>query len=589
MATSSEDRERARRIRLRAQELAPSEKPRDHDAADDLQLLAALADGVLSLNDVDEETLDRCIQTFGPDSVVDAVLQHHQESSGPQASNGDAVRSSDRPAKRRSRLSRWGMWGFAWAASAAAIVITAVFLWPPHPVHQVNLALQWPSNSPFDPSAFQKWLSPKNRIPTQLPNFNRSVETLGPAEEDRFRPWRLATAIVRLDDGWGSGTFISADGWLLTNYHVVAEAAQEAAISGKPTVVDVILAHIVEGHPKPQPPVKATLYRADPVHDLALLKLEPTNGKPTPFFPFAALARAGEDCFVVGSQNNGPAWWVRGCNLQRPQFAFEYPDDLSQFATGLASAGDSVDRVRTTVIVTDARISGGDSGGPLLNPKGELLGLTFATPQNSTQGSVGWHIALQHLRSFTSVLPKQAESVPFDPWTAGMPEATMLEPEATDSAHSGYIDALRYRYVLSDDGGNPRPVAMTTFIDFGKHLSSAVQVLDRVPRGLWGMETRGQFRFDVFLSTRADGVTAVGYTNAQGIVDEIRIGQSQQIWANVVWNRDDHGIWHATKPTSSKPLVDPLKVGKNNMDRLQAIAGFIVSPVAQTNPNSNPH
>src|SRR5262249_46345215 len=156
---------------------------------------------------------------------------------------------------------------------------------------------------------------------------------------------------------------------------VVEDSAQDAARVGEPASLEVIMPRLVDGRMKPQTALKATLYRADPVHDLALLKLDvlPAGTKEVPFFRLASAVRDREDCFVIGSAFNSFAWWVRSGNVSQQ---FDFPEDLSQVAAGASGSSTLVDRSRATVIVTDTRISPGDSGGPLLNSKGELIGLT---------------------------------------------------------------------------------------------------------------------------------------------------------------------------------------------------------------------
>jgi S1-C subfamily serine protease len=587
MSLNSKDREGVKKIRSRALELATSGQEGKTEIPPDIEALAALSDGTLSVKELDDETLDRYIRQFGADFVVDAVLQGHQAklSALPEpTSEVGAV-----PSLPKKSVFRWGSWRVVALASAVAVlVVVTIELLRPRPPKEVNLALQWPSHSPFDPALFPKWITPKQPIAEKLPDFNSTESTMGPPQKDRHIPWRLATVIVRVENRWGSGTFISPDGWLLTTYHLVAEAAQKAAISGAPAMVDVIRGHVVEdqimNRIKPGRPVKARLYRADTVHDLALLKLEepPADGKALPYFRLASQVHAGGDCSVVGSQTEGRAWWIRECTLQRPRFAFDYPSNSGQFAAGWTSAGGALDRVRAKVIVTDARVSAGDDGGPLLDDKGELIGLTFGASQSSSRGSAGWHIALEHLRSFVSNLPDQPEGVPFDPWTAGLPEAATLAPELVDTDHDGHIDSLRYRYAAFSDqaGGSARALAITVFVDFAKRLSSAKEeTLNRVPRGLWGMEDRGQFRFDVFLTVRADDIAAVGYTNDTGIVDEIRIGRSHEMLATEIWQRAGSGAWRATSTSTPTLLIDPMRIGKNNMQRLQTIAGLFFAPV----------
>lgn len=586
-------------IRKRAQELADSAELRG--SPPEVEILAALRDGTLRFDRLDDETLDRCIQTLGIEAVVDALIGGSGEMAGGSEAQGSKV--TEMPARLRERMAMhgqmkaapkgvgWMRWG--WMAAAAAVIL-AVGTWymtigpgkGPGPSHPEKFALQWPANAPIDLSSRRTWGQPNSPLAQNMPDFNKGVATLGGGDE-KYTEWRLATVIVKSPEGWGSGAFISPDGWLLTNYHVVANSAQRAALTGSPVVLDVITARMTDGRMKAQPAVKATVYRVDPTHDLALLKLQtlPAGLTKVPYFKFGQTVEDGENCFVIGSQDNGPAWWVRSGNVSQE---FDFPEDLSQFAAGAASPGANIDRDRATVVVTDTRIAPGDSGGPLLNSSGELIGLTFATSANESAGSVGWHIALKHLQAFTASFPTQPEGVPFDPWTAGLPEASVLEPQLSDANHDGRIDSLIYHYATSEggEGSAPQAVAMTDFIDFTQSARSD-DPLNLVPKGLWGMETRGHFRFDIFLTVRADGTTAVGYTNRDGIVDEIRISSSQQENASVIWRRNPSGQWHAETPPAATPLFDVTRIGRGNIGLLETIAGQILGGSADHQSRSN--
>jgi hypothetical protein len=98
------------------------------------------------------------------------------------------------------------------------------------------------------------------------------------------------------------------------------------------------------------------------------------------------------------------------------------------------------------------------------------------------------------------------------------------------------------------------------------------------------MENVGRFQFEIFLTIRTDGLAAVGYTRSEGIVDEIRIGRSRQYAADIVWRQDRIGKWQTSRPSSPTPLIDPARVGLQNMRRLQNITGNIVAAQAQQGP-----
>ncbi len=537
--------------------------------------------------------------------------------------------------KPRPGLTFWELWrsrfkpAFAFAA-VAALALLAALVWVAAPWKGAapQLALRWPATTPFEPSTAKVWRSAQAALPRTLPDFGYSVGTLGGLPDERYTRWQLATVIVQSEAGFGSGAVISPDGWILTTYQVVAEAAQTAAVQGRAAKVKVIMAKLVAGRIQPhEPALPATLYRADPRLDLALLKLDALSEgvSQMPHFKLAGQVKVREECYLIGSQPDGPAWLIRSGNIMRKydypelpgspsiqngwggqparseqQPAAQIPQNEGAFLGTPANKGDTQnparlvagrdglvargtptpkaappERFRAAVLVSDVSISAGDAGGPLLNAQGELIGLTIIPPADEHAESDGRHIALEHVREFVANLPAQPEGVPFDPWTAGLPGAILLEPELADGDGDGRIDSLRYCYASATGYGYAKatlqPVAMTVFVDISQHTKPTEDPPARIPTGLWAMEDLGQFKFDLFLLTRADGVTAVGYTNPQGIVDEIRIGRSGVPVAQLLWRRDANGKWQSSTPAAATPLVDTPRLGAKNLLRLQII------------------
>ena len=139
----------------------------------------------------------------------------------------------------------------------------------------------------------------------------------------------------------GSGFIISEDGYIVTNYHVVEGA----------TSVSVTL-HNSEEH-------RAEIVGYDNANDVAVLKI---NGQNLPF-----LKAGSSDDLIVGDQ----------------VVAIGNPlgELTSTMTVGYVSAKDRVittDGSRINMIQTDAAINSGNSGGPLLNMKGEVVGITTA-------------------------------------------------------------------------------------------------------------------------------------------------------------------------------------------------------------------
>ncbi|HEX7029654.1 MAG TPA: DegQ family serine endoprotease [Gammaproteobacteria bacterium] len=134
----------------------------------------------------------------------------------------------------------------------------------------------------------------------------------------------------------GSGVIISADGEILTNYHVIRGAEE-------------IVVRLADRRQ-----MNATLIGADAASDLALLKIDAT-GLPVAHIGDARELRVGEWVMAIGSP-----------------FGFDY-----SVTSGIVSAkGRSVGTERyVPYIQTDVAINPGNSGGPLFNMNGEVVGI----------------------------------------------------------------------------------------------------------------------------------------------------------------------------------------------------------------------
>ncbi|MDH3667577.1 MAG: DegQ family serine endoprotease [Paracoccaceae bacterium] len=162
----------------------------------------------------------------------------------------------------------------------------------------------------------------------------------------------------------GSGFVISAEGYIVTNNHVIAEA-------------DEITINFYNGVS-----LEATLIGTDPKTDIALLKVEPTE--PLPFVNFADsdAARVGDWVLAIGNPFGLGGSVSAGIISARNRDINAGPyDDFIQ---------------------TDAAINRGNSGGPLfdmngdvvgvnsaiISPTGNSVGIGFAVPANLAKGVV---------------------------------------------------------------------------------------------------------------------------------------------------------------------------------------------------------
>src|SRR6202045_3482778 len=172
-------------------------------------------------------------------------------------------------------------------------------------------------------------------------------------------------------EGAGSGFIIDKRGYILTNFHVVQEAQS----------IEVVLGD--------QSRYPAKFIGADQRNDVALVKIEP-KGKRLVALSLgdSAALQVGQKVLAIGNP-----------------FGFQ-----STLTTGVVSAiGRTVQTSQTTfideAIQTDAAINRGNSGGPLINSHGEVIGINSAiyTPSGTTAG-IGFAIPINSAKNIANDL-----------------------------------------------------------------------------------------------------------------------------------------------------------------------------------------
>jgi S1-C subfamily serine protease len=180
-----------------------------------------------------------------------------------------------------------------------------------------------------------------------LTNDNAKVEEIsiptaassgGPSGGDlteQFKRLKTSVVTVKSESGHGTGFFVDKKGLVLTNQHVVSDS-------------EYLAVQFDRDHK-----VRAKLIAADPVKDVALLWVNMaalSNATTAPLYSGGdrALVQEGERVFTIGS-----------------------PLTLDKIiTTGIVS------KVEAHTIMSDIRISPGNSGGPLFNGAGKVIGLT---------------------------------------------------------------------------------------------------------------------------------------------------------------------------------------------------------------------
>lgn len=161
----------------------------------------------------------------------------------------------------------------------------------------------------------------------------------------------------------GSGVIISTDGYIVTNNHVVDNAESiEVALNDKQFFT-------------------AKVIGKDPTTDLALLKIEAENLNYINFGN-SDLTKVGEWVLAVGNPFNLTSTVTAGIVSAKGR-------NINILGADPRTGGSAIE----SFIQTDAAVNPGNSGGALVNTKGELVGINSAI-QSSTGSYVGYSFAI---------------------------------------------------------------------------------------------------------------------------------------------------------------------------------------------------
>lgn len=250
------------------------------------------------------------------------------------------------------------------AAAAAVLVVAAGTIWADDREPPTRESRRTPVVDVFEASRGAVVnISSKEIITVQDPfGFNDLFEQFfdmprGPNIGPRERQYTRTSV--------GSGFVIHAEGYIVTNAHVVAQTAERKVIFADGREFD------------------AQIVAADPTRDLAVLKVESDQPLQTLRLGRSDDLMIGETVIAIGNplgyQNTVTAGVISAIDRELA------------FRRGMKLSG---------LIQTDASINPGNSGGPLLNVLGELIGVNTAIRGDAQ--NIGFAIPVDQLRE---VLP----------------------------------------------------------------------------------------------------------------------------------------------------------------------------------------
>lgn len=157
--------------------------------------------------------------------------------------------------------------------------------------------------------------------------------------------------------GTGSGVIISPDGYIVTNYHVIENSSEVIVTTNNNKEYDAVIIGF------------------DEVYDIAVLKIDSDKSLDYVFFGDSDSTLIGEWVLAVGNPYNLNSTVTAGIISSKSR-------DLNEY-----------DQKNQSFIQTDAAVNFGNSGGALVNIKGELIGINTLI-QSMTGGYVGYSFAV---------------------------------------------------------------------------------------------------------------------------------------------------------------------------------------------------
>lgn len=179
--------------------------------------------------------------------------------------------------------------------------------------------------------------------------------------------------------GTGSGIIVDKEGYILTNAHVVKIGEE---VSEKVTVL------LNDGTSNEGKPIWV-----DPTIDVAIVKINPTTKLVPATLGDSSKLKVGETAIAIGN----PIDMVFQRSVSKGIIS-----GLNRYIGQVSGGG-----YMTGLIQTDATINGGNSGGPLLNAKGEVVGIN--TVKVSTAEGLGFSIPINSVKPIVEQVIKTGD------------------------------------------------------------------------------------------------------------------------------------------------------------------------------------
>ena len=179
-----------------------------------------------------------------------------------------------------------------------------------------------------------------------------------------------------VSEGAGTGMIISEDGYILTNNHVIEDSSSVTATTQDGTELE------------------ATVVKTDSDKDIAVIKVKTDKTLTAAKLGDSSKVQVGEDVIAIGNvlgryHNSVSRGIISG--LGRP----------------IVTSGSSLYgnlKELDDLIQTDTAINSGNSGGPLVNTKGEVIGINTAI--DGSAQNIGFSVPINHAKDMIASIKK---------------------------------------------------------------------------------------------------------------------------------------------------------------------------------------
>ncbi|MBS5145139.1 MAG: trypsin-like peptidase domain-containing protein [Butyricicoccus pullicaecorum] len=282
--------------------------------------------------------------------------------------------------------------------------------------------------------------------------------------------------------GTGSGVIMSADGYIITNQHVVTDENTGA-------VLDKITVIMSDGTNLP-----AAVKGVDQQTDLAVLKVEPGDIQLTPAeFGDSNNLKPGEEVFAIGSPGG-----------------LELANTITGGHISALNRDITIDDRVMSLIQTDAAINPGNSGGALINKYGQVIGITSAKLGISYFEGLGFAIPMDTAK------PIVDELIQFG-YIAGRPQIGISGRNVSEQTAAAYGIPQGVQIALVDSRSNAAAAGVQvndiiigvngktiTNMDEINEVKDSMKAGDKITLKLYRLSTGKEFSVSFALNDQHD-------------------------------------------------------------------------------------